>query len=812
MSKTVLRLFMLLVISVSAGNAEPLKIIHGLVTDKTTGTPLPNANIEIVGAYRGTITNSAGFYRLEIPELPAVVRVRYIGYSSVECPIGQNDAAELNIAMQPIVIQMPEIVVTDEDPAVEIMRQVIKKKQQWRKSMHNFQTDAYSRFTLNNDTSVVVLMESTSEFYWDAQSGSREIIKSKKVTKNLDEDFPAMPASSIQNFYDDELFIQESRIPGPTHPDAVDYYRFRLVGQRSLDDKLVFDISLSPRNKLQPGLVGTLSVLDGDFAMIAIDVRPSEAVRFPFPINHFNISYKQQYSNYGGNYWLPVDERVNGDIKFKMPGLIEFPNIYFHQLCRLTNYQLNTTLPDTLFKDQEKKHQVIQTTAARDTLLTDKLQTIPLTALEEKAYTHIDSSKKILESFPPRGILSHVVKMQVHAQDETGKKHELQKTDNADSSGTAKSSKKHTIKTSFKPKFHYNRVAAYRFGLHTGVSFGERFDLLPFVGYSTGLKKWDWGVKGTLYLQKEKQLYISAGYKEGTEQRYSSEIYPPLYNSLLVLCGYTDYFDYYRNRAVTVAIGKTLPGWQSKIELGLNAEKHSALEKQTDKNWLNRKITQPVNPAVMEADIRSLSLHAQYGEDFTPLPVSEQKRILLTMEYSDKNLLSSAYDYILYRLTVDWRIPTLLRRRFMPNVLDARFVAGAATGQPPIEKLGGLDVSTGLYSPFGIFKTLRKRPLDGDKYCALFWEHNFRTVPFELVGLNWIADHNIGIILHGASGRTWNAHTEWPGTNFTPNAMNDWYHEIGLSLNGLFGFFRLDVTRPVDKDEYYFGVSAARMF
>ncbi len=791
--------------------AEPQIIIHGLVTNNSTGEPLPNANIEIVGAYRGTITNNAGLYRLEITDLPAVIRVRYIGYRSVTCQIDQNSPAALDIALQPIVLQMPEIVVTDEDPAVEIMRQVIKKKQQWRKQMQNFKTDAYTRFSLANDTSVVVLIESTSEFYWDAQSGSREIIRSKKVTKNLAKDFPAIPISAIQNFYDDELLVMESRIPGPTHPDAVDYYRFRLIGQRSLDDKLVFDISITPKNKLQPGLVGTLSVLDGDFAMLAIDVQPSEAVRFPFPISHLTVTFKQQFSNYGGEFWLPVDARVDGSLGFKIPALLEFPNIYFHQIGRLTNYQINTTLPDTLFKDKKKKQEIVQDQAVSDTLLTDNLQTIPLTDAEKQAYTQIDSARPIIASFPPRGVLARMVKLQLQVEDEKGRKHDLSEPAGQDSTAIA-SQRRFGVKTSFSPAFHFNRVEAYRPGLQTRLMFGERFALQTGIGYSTGLKKWDWGVKGTVYFQKHGLLFLTAGYKEGTEQLYISEIYPQAYNSILALAGYTDYYDYYYNKAARVSIGKSLPAWQSKVELTLNDEKHSPLAKQTDKNWLKRKITQPENPAIENATLRSISLQAQYGEDFSPLPVIIQNRVLVNVEYSDKSMLTSDYDYTLYRLAADWRIPTLLRRRFMPMVLDVRLTAVTSDGNLPIEKLGGLDVSTGLYSPFGIFKTLRKRPLVGEKVCALFWEHNFRTVPFELVGLNWIADHNIGIILHGASGRTWNSHSNRLDANFSPRIMDKWYHEAGVSINGLFGFFRLDVTRPVDKNEYYFGISAARMF
>ncbi|MBN2411778.1 carboxypeptidase-like regulatory domain-containing protein [candidate division KSB1 bacterium] len=788
---------------VSLAYSGPSNVIHGVIRDKDTGIPLPNANIQIVGTYRGTITNNSGRFKLEVREYPVRIRVRYIGYRSTEFTVNTDSPEDINIDLQPIVIQMPEIVVTDEDPAVEIMRQVIRKKQQWRRKLENFRGDAYIRFVLENDTSIVVLSESTSEFFWHSKFGSREIIKSKKITRNIDPDFPAMSASGFHNFYDDELFIHQSRIIGPTHPDAIKHYKFKLVGHRSLDEKIVFDIAISPKNKLQPALTGQLSVLDEEFAMLEIDVRPNDAVRFPFPINNFNITFKQQFSNYGGEFWLPVDIREDGSIKIKMPGLLEFPNIKFYKLCRLTNYSLNTVLPDTLYRETEKKRIVYRNEAKQDTLITDNIQTIPLTQDEKTAYRNLDSTVTLIESFKPRGVLAGMVKMDVRVEDENGK--------TLDSLSSGKTIK-HKMKPRFSPQIRFNRVDAYHLGVNCGLEFAKRFDLSFNGAYKTGLKSWAWGVGGTMYFQADKKAFLTVTHSRETDSRYDSDIYPSYFNSILVLSGLTDYFDYYRNQKTEILAGKRFSVLNSRITIGIHNEHHSPLEKQTDENWLNQKIHQPENPAVRDATLRSVSLKAQFGHDLIPISISEQKRILLYIEHSAKDVLSSAFDYTLYRLTADWRIPTFLKRRFMTNVLDVRLIAGTATGTPPIERYGALDVSTGLYSPFGIFKTLRKRPFASDRFCAMFWEHNFRTVPFEIIGLKWLADNNIGVILHGASGRTWMPKRDPSVADYKLYVLDKWHHEIGISLNGLFGYFRIDVTRPVEDSSYYFGLSVARIF
>ena len=49
-------------------------------------------------------------------------------------------------------------------------------------------------------------------------------------------------ASYIPNFYDDDIAINGFKIIGITNPDALNYYRYKLVGRRMLDKKVVYDI------------------------------------------------------------------------------------------------------------------------------------------------------------------------------------------------------------------------------------------------------------------------------------------------------------------------------------------------------------------------------------------------------------------------------------------------------------------------------------------------------------------------------------------------------------------------------------------
>jgi len=195
-----------------------------------------------------------------------------------------------------------------------------------------------------------------------------------------------------------------------------------------------------------------------------------------------------------------------------------------------------------------------------------------------------------------------------------------------------------------------------------------------------------------------------------------------------------------------------------------------------------------------------------------PFGVIGQRRIKFTVEHSFPDLLGSDFPFTSYKITIDGRLNTFLRRRFLPNSLDFRLVAGTSTGKLPVQRFGSLDVSMGSFSPFGVFRTLTGHPLEGEKYFGFFWEHNFRTVPFELLGLRGLAKKGLGIIIHGAVGRTWISEKRRSELDYQYHYLDHLHNEIGFSLNGLFGLFRFDVTRCLDKPGTFLGFGLARMF
>ena len=214
-----------------------------------------------------------------------------------------------------------------------------------------------------------------------------------------------------------------------------------------------------------------------------------------------------------------------------------------------------------------------------------------------------------------------------------------------------------------------------------------------------------------------------------------------------------------------------------------------------------------------EGWLRSVALHATLGDDglLGVLPIN---RVQVRIEHSDPGLAASHFDFTRVEVVADARIETFFQRRLLPNTLDLRLDAGASLGTPPLQRFGIVEASPQPYTPFGALRTLDDRPYQGEHHVAAFWEHNFRTVPFELIGWQAPVNQDIELILHGGHGRTWiedDTERRLAGRGVAVRNTDAVHHEIGLSVNGLlYDTLRLDVTKRLDASGLSVGVSLLR--
>jgi TonB-linked SusC/RagA family outer membrane protein len=104
----------LLIFLLLAGSFQALlaqnRTVTGRVTDVSSGEGLPGVNILVKGTQLGTSSNTEGAFRLEVPQGPGTLVLSFIGYTTVEVPLGNS--GNLDVAMQPDTRQLSEVVVT----------------------------------------------------------------------------------------------------------------------------------------------------------------------------------------------------------------------------------------------------------------------------------------------------------------------------------------------------------------------------------------------------------------------------------------------------------------------------------------------------------------------------------------------------------------------------------------------------------------------------------------------------------------------------------------------------------------------------
>ena len=811
--------------------------LRGQVTDASTGEPLPSANLQIKGTYTGTITNEQGRYTLAVDSLPATVLVRYIGYETARLRVTEGTAPRQDVALQPTAVDMDEVVVTGSaNPGRSIMRKVIEQKQTWWDRLDTYTVDAFSRYTVSNDIGIVAIYETQTEAFWDRDRGTREVVKSRRKTENLGMLDDALPAaSSVLNLYRDNVTVAGAELMGVTHPDALDRYTFALDTTRARDGQKVYDIRVEPKNRLASAFVGRVSVLDSAYAMIEADLRPAQSLRLPRMVESKSIRFEQQFSNFGGPYWLPVDFRAERRFKLALSAFLSIPRITLDQASRLSGYEVNGPLPDSLFDDTTET--VVEGTrvadaapARTDSVGLDSLGIdgpfVPLSEEERRVYAERDSTQRLGEAFKPSGPIAKLA--------------ELSSSDggfslgvggdgsSTDTTGTDTTSVFSAVDLSLPlPRFRYNRVEGPFVGGQVSLGVGEDVTLDLRGGHSfflDGPLRWSYGGRLETALPTDVLDQFAVEYRYGVDPRYDAEVRLFSFltrgiNSLWTLFGEPDYYDYFGNERLRVGLEGTVPGLDLDAGVQFRAERHLSVTQTSNYNVLgrstffNRETRQPPNPPVNEGQMRSLALSLQWGDDPPLIGVFPVDRVQLDVEHTG-DWLQSDFAFTRAEVAVDAHLNTFFRRRALPTTLDLRAVAGGTLGTLPLQRFGVIEASPLPYTPFGALRALDDRPYQGSEHAALFWEHNFRTVPFELLGLYGLADRHVELILHGGHGRTWiddDREAALRNRGVFLRSSDGVHHELGVSVNGLLkDLLRVDFTTRLDRQAFSVGVSLLR--
>lgn len=730
-------------------------VVSGTVYDASNDQPLAAANIRIEGTARGTITNAQGRYRLSLEIGSYALIFSYIGYQTDTVRVVVDRNVEHDVHLQPTPILMSEVVVTDEDPAIRIMRKVIENKRLWIEALRSYRFEAFTRQIMRRDTAIASIAESYTTGYWQRGDTLREVVKQRRQTANLPLRLVPPGVENIVNFYDDEIRLAGFRFVGPTAQEAFDYYNFKLVQTREAGGRPLYVIQMIPKSRVTPLFYGTLTIAGDTYALAGVEITPNEVFTFPL-ISDFQFHYAQQFALYEQQFWMPIDIRVKGKATVSVPG-VNLPPIGIEQVSSIYDYAINVQLPDTLF--QKPRRIMTKESLKFDSTFWAQHEVLPLTLEEKIAYEKLDSTQTLERQFQPTGGLATLSSLLGSA---------LRYAD-----------------------VRFNRVE----GLFVGGQV-ESYSLLSTLkgwiglGYGLSDKRWK-GKVGGEFSVASRRWSVGAEYGNGISHAPDENMYSAFTISLMSLLDKIDYRDYYYTRGwrlfgtVRVMSGLTL-------KLGYLNERHASATTSTSFSLFSRSEAFRLNPAIYEGQLRSVSLSVRYGEsDPILLGLLPQNFVELEGEYSSPSLLSSDLNFTRLIGRAEVNVQTYSKRLFFAPTLYVRLAAGISNGALPPQRIFALESRASGTGLFGSLRTANPRQFGGNTFVMLSIEHNFRNTPFLALNIPFLYKNSIELLVHGSVAQAWNR----TPTIGQPAPTNGWYYEAGIGLGRILGLFRVDVTQ-----------------
>ncbi|WP_040298681.1 DUF5686 and carboxypeptidase regulatory-like domain-containing protein [Arcticibacter svalbardensis] len=393
---------------------QDTRSISGLITD-VSGKPVSFASVYIKGSNMSTMANENGYYKLNAAPGEYTLIFRFVGYKSLEMQINVKNSLKLDIGLQKEIYTLDEVTITqtNEDPANEIIRNIISKRKYLR-ATPSYECDVYTKGVqklisapkrimgenvekaLHLDTNrrgILYQSETLSKLYFKYPN-RKEIMLASKVAGDK-QGFSFNRASDLQiNFYDNTIqwtALGNQKFVSPVADNAFHYYDFQLIGTIVENGHEVEKIKVTPKGKYVPAFKGYIYVLKGDGRLYSVDLYLTEQSKINF-VDTLHIS--QHYNEVQKAYWVPSDITIT--FKGKVLGFT-FAG-YFTGLY--SNYIPNPSFASNFFGDEIIR--IDKGVNKFDSDWWDKARPVPLTLDEEDNYYSKDLFDKKSQSKPYR--------------------------------------------------------------------------------------------------------------------------------------------------------------------------------------------------------------------------------------------------------------------------------------------------------------------------------------------------------------------------------------------------------------------------
>lgn len=757
--------------------------ITGLVFNDETKEPISYVNIRIAGTSRGTSSNLEGKFTLTVQNSKTKLILTVVGFKRKELEV-KDFKNEVKIGLAPEPIQFMEIVVgTEEDPAYRIVREAIKRKNQNRAGLNSLEYDFFSKDIFLSAGNVAMVSERFSTGYFRKDKPGKIITHSVHISENEKKNALNFDQNILDKMYvdftDDTLSIIGNKVFLPLAKNAFDWYDYKLIEVKQSGSVHECYIEVIPKSKIQPLLKGKIVIEDSTYSLKNVELKNNDGLRFPY-VNDLKIEFIQNRDRFN-NYWLPTYFKVESGLKLSFAGLIGTDAISMNQVSMFTNYKINQTIPDSIYnlystiKDdssKNKKVKYVKTNLLSRTQI-DSLRPIPLTGDELKAYKELDSTKTVVTQIKFTGLFGGLARDAVNKDQDNSSKSEFFK---------------YVGKLFSVLNFRDNRVDGILLGVHHSDNlFNSSIRYKAKLGYALGRKNIEWS---TNVSYKPKNFFIDNIELQLLDEAVQWQLlnpYPDWLNGANVLLGFDDQFNYYRSRSFSFGFGKY---FNTKILLNVKFifDKQEFLPELKYNSIFNVNRIARSNPIITGGNDNRILFNILIGKSPNDYQPMASDGLIVQFDLSNP-FVGSDFNYKRLRFISQVTTKTLYEELFSSPYFLFGIEGGFVLGDYGQQHILTPNTALNVYSPFLSIKGLSPYEYSGDKMIAVHAEHNWRSIPYQALGLNILTDLNIDFITGINLLKMWNE-----SSYFSNNNLNSVYWEAYLSFGKILGALRLDFS------------------
>ncbi len=274
--------------------------IYGTVFD-SQGDLVPYASITIKGTTRGASANDKAKYAINVSAGTYTIICQHVGYTSSEKTVTVKDDAEVSFILTDQKLSMETVVIKNggEDPAYEVIRNAIKKRNYYKNQVDKFTCNIYGKDIIKLKSlpkkvfgkkigaddkkemgvdsagkGIVYLSESISKVSVQQPDKFKLEVVSSRVSgsSGFGFNFPSFISLYNNNV---KVFTEKFNPRGfvsPIADGAISFYKFKFLGTFFEDGRSYSSIRVTPRRLYEPLFSGIINIADEEWSIHSFDL------------------------------------------------------------------------------------------------------------------------------------------------------------------------------------------------------------------------------------------------------------------------------------------------------------------------------------------------------------------------------------------------------------------------------------------------------------------------------------------------------------------------------------------------------------